>query len=1220
MTFDFDGAEATGASKQDILSSIEKSGNTSYDFAGARKAGYSTDAIYEHVKTKLQATPAYNPENIVPGPPEEDQANIVAGPPEGQVNIGDITAEALPDNTSTARVFNQDGTSQVVPSTPKNTYTSGEEIVGAGEAALTLATGATSGLVGGIVGGGAAVTEQMKRKLTGDKPMTDAEFEAYAQEPAQALTYAPKTEAGQKDVAAVGEELAVFGYMSPLLVETAGLSTMAKVQKQLWHSPMADIEASKLISDVDEALRASHLKDLAGENKFGGGLSKEARLLVARHVNNPEITTGIIATVLDGIPKEDQAYILTRFLGDANLIKQAVRGEGDKLAANLKADLIRGKAKITGAIGNPDLPAAKAQWKDTEEYLRKPENSVVRDATVINEAANNIIAKFRPPEGTTGEVQAISDKGYSTAIQIRNLIASTGGKLNIAQAFEVRPELNGLIRKATGLERSNLITIQKGLDEFIAKMSTPEQKTRIAKTLSAYHQATQNTEALEIIRKNTDSGGIAVNWKKVHKELEASGLRTPETVQAIRIAEAFSAKFGNDQKLLPAATTQGSNYDAGGVLGITGEVANFFKNHFAMWGNRAENIKIQNAILKSIKYSKTNYDFVDSIKANKNIPEAFKTGLDEVLQIAYNPAAKQTGDVNLNPLVTPVGGTEAKVAAEAIPPESQTPSVPPEGPPPPSVPPEGPPKGPPPEGPTPNVPPTSSEEFNSIAKALANDPRYPTVKSLEAHMASIKNLKPTRNNLDEIEALKEAIKIKQTYKPSVPPEGPTPSVPPEGPTPSVPPEGPTPSVPTEGPTPSSEEFNSIAKALANDPRYPTVKSLEAHMASIKNLKPTRNNLDEIEALKEAIKIKQTYKPSVPPTSAQAIFDTIATNVRRLERVTVANRTPEQVAQLTAMRAERLKARRAIETAQNNVTNNVTKIDKFYQSFNASGHDISIRQNPDYSNTDYKILTFNDTAINVEVDGNKVHINTLGFKQGSSEGTKFYTEFYKALDASGLVHYIGELTNINIMRLPINIYKHKLATGNLPIDGGQVKLNGLMKQAIETINEKASGSRTASIERDAIIDGWRRGDGKFDLNGNPRTQEGFLAMAMARLDRFNNKVRRLKNEGADSREIEEAKLRRSYAIEEVARIRSGKPAMAIQPSAKVHIKNLNDSQLEELAKITGPMPDIHAGINSLKLYRKAARLLANGQALSVVALAPFIAKAYSEIEKDGSNTQ
>ena len=83
----------------------------------------------------------------------------------------------------------------------------GQQIVGAGETALTLGTGAVSGTLGTLAGTLQGLSQQI---LSGNfgTPEAMRAVEKAAAEGAQALTYQPRTQAGQEQVQAVGQVLA----------------------------------------------------------------------------------------------------------------------------------------------------------------------------------------------------------------------------------------------------------------------------------------------------------------------------------------------------------------------------------------------------------------------------------------------------------------------------------------------------------------------------------------------------------------------------------------------------------------------------------------------------------------------------------------------------------------------------------------------------------------------------------------------------------------------------------------------------------------------------------------------------------------------------------------------------------------------------------------------------------------------------------------------------
>lgn len=86
-----------------------------------------------------------------------------------------------------------------------------DQIIGAGEALLTTATGATTGALG-FIGG---TVEGAVKELTGQ--IERGEGEKIAQERAAGLTFAPRTEAGQDIVQGIGD---ILGVLPPVLGTT----------------------------------------------------------------------------------------------------------------------------------------------------------------------------------------------------------------------------------------------------------------------------------------------------------------------------------------------------------------------------------------------------------------------------------------------------------------------------------------------------------------------------------------------------------------------------------------------------------------------------------------------------------------------------------------------------------------------------------------------------------------------------------------------------------------------------------------------------------------------------------------------------------------------------------------------------------------------------------------------------------------------------------------
>lgn len=103
----------------------------------------------------------------------------------------------------------------------------GENYVGANEAALALATGLTGGAVGMIGGTIKGVLDELVAGKFGTQEAADR-IERAASEGGAALTYAPRTESGQRQTQAVGEALAPLAAFGPMIGESAALAQGAR--------------------------------------------------------------------------------------------------------------------------------------------------------------------------------------------------------------------------------------------------------------------------------------------------------------------------------------------------------------------------------------------------------------------------------------------------------------------------------------------------------------------------------------------------------------------------------------------------------------------------------------------------------------------------------------------------------------------------------------------------------------------------------------------------------------------------------------------------------------------------------------------------------------------------------------------------------------------------------------------------------------------------------
>ena len=161
MAFDVEGARKAGYTDAEIASFMAKA--ASFDLAGAKSSGYSDGEVIAHLAQKAAA----------PGQIPVDQ-NLKA------------PAAVRPISTDPQSVA--------------------DKLIGAGEAALTTVTGATGGALG-MVGGTAKGLAQAILSGQFGTPQAADMVERAAADGASALTYAPRTAAGQEMAGAVGEAL-----------------------------------------------------------------------------------------------------------------------------------------------------------------------------------------------------------------------------------------------------------------------------------------------------------------------------------------------------------------------------------------------------------------------------------------------------------------------------------------------------------------------------------------------------------------------------------------------------------------------------------------------------------------------------------------------------------------------------------------------------------------------------------------------------------------------------------------------------------------------------------------------------------------------------------------------------------------------------------------------------------------------------------------------------
>lgn len=141
-------------------------------------------------------------------------------------------------------------------SEPKPSRTIGERAKGAGEAALSMATGATTGTVGAVAGALGGAARVVEAGTFGTKQGAD-QIEQSAMRGAEAGTYAPRTQAGQEYVQNVGEVMAPLGAVAPMSqMMAAGASIPAAVSSAGAMIPSAAQRVRQAAAPIQRATQA----------------------------------------------------------------------------------------------------------------------------------------------------------------------------------------------------------------------------------------------------------------------------------------------------------------------------------------------------------------------------------------------------------------------------------------------------------------------------------------------------------------------------------------------------------------------------------------------------------------------------------------------------------------------------------------------------------------------------------------------------------------------------------------------------------------------------------------------------------------------------------------------------------------------------------------------------------------------------------------------------
>lgn len=333
--------------------------------------------------------------------------------------------------------------------------TFGDKVQGAGEAALSTATGLTGGTVGMALGAGKGIASALLDGSFGT-PQAAAQVEKAAMQGASDFTYQPRGQLGQDYTNTIGEGMNSLIPVMPLTAELGTAAGILKNKVQMARD-LASPKAAQLVDSVKQG---------------GGGIADSVKQRFTNSTVPENIPTeGSMGAAAVNPIEQARATVSSSSPELKASVESAIqRGENiaqSALDRHVEADSLPVKVKITKGQATGDIieisNEQNRKGKDTEYALRFDEqNKALKDnLPAIREQAAPDVYDMDVPEHGDALISAYEafDKKLNDRIveKYKALIAANGGDFPLdATAFASRAE--ALLKKNL---KSNYIT--KGL-------------------------------------------------------------------------------------------------------------------------------------------------------------------------------------------------------------------------------------------------------------------------------------------------------------------------------------------------------------------------------------------------------------------------------------------------------------------------------------------------------------------------------------------------------------------------------------------------------------------------------------------------------------------------------------------------------------------------------------------------------------------------------------
>ena len=381
-----------------------------------------------------------------------------------------------------------------------------------------------------------------------------------------------------------------------------------------------------------------------------GRLSREAEIMLNLDQNRMSVREA--EDILEGIPKSEQAITLAeRNILFKNYFNKAVESDSRLATALGKREEFKLDKITPFTQSEADLLDAGTTYRSMRDTIDANNKTVLP----TDELTNGL--------DELADVYATDPSGLGTAV--KQIKLDLQGSITPGTAIDIRENINAMLNKSS-IKKSHkskemLTNIKSKVDGFInGSVTDVNDLNLMRKEIAKYSETINNYKFGKILNKNT-KGDYATDWAKVVADLKDDGLHSKNIDTAIPILKEFETKFKNSKDLGSTILPSGSNptHALGAMSKILGEVLDLLSPIFNR--SRYKDIKITNAIKKSIRNTEDPALFVNELVKDKTLPRELVEPLtrknEEIKQLIYKENMRQTGDVNTKPLYGTESGT-----------------------------------------------------------------------------------------------------------------------------------------------------------------------------------------------------------------------------------------------------------------------------------------------------------------------------------------------------------------------------------------------------------------------------------------------------------------------------------------------------------------------------------------------------------------------------------